>query len=320
MISLAGASLRPLRLKEKETNRSMRLIGLGFLFALGALSLPAQTPAPLLVKQGTLPPVKTVLVFGQKIVYYEAGRGPTVVLVHGFASQAMFDWGNVIMPLAKNHRVIALDQIGFGASDKPFIDYSIQTYVDFLGEFLRTLNITHFALAGESLGGWIVAAYTIQALAPENTGKYAIPKPERLILEDAAGHSALGSGSPIPIAGSLQEAAGVAIVFYDKSRVTPEFIRQNFAIKLKANDGATQRSLLHNPKVASEVVGGKLASITIPTLVVWGGNDEIVPLADGRDYAAKIPNATLSIIPRCGHAPSAERPSEFLAVVGPFLK
>jgi pimeloyl-ACP methyl ester carboxylesterase len=209
-------------------------------FALGALSIHAQKPAPLLVAPGVLPAPKTVLVFGQKIVYYEAGAGPTLVLVHGFASQAMFDWGDVIMPLAKHNRVIALDQIGFGASDKPFIDYSIQTWVDFLGEFLRTLKVEHFALAGEPLGGWIAAAYTIQALAPANTGAYALPRPERLVLEDAAGHQAIGLNSPIPIAGSLQESAGVAVIFYDKSRVTEDFIRQNFAIKLKANDGATQ--------------------------------------------------------------------------------
>ena len=159
-----------------------RLICTTLLFTSGIIHLHAQSPAPLLVAPGVLPPAKSVSVFGQKIAYFEAGAGPTVVLVHGFASQAIFDWGNVIMPLAQHHHVIALDQIGFGASDKPQVDYSIQTFVDFLGEFLRTLKVDHFALAGESLGGWISASYTIQALAPENTGKYALPRPDRLIL------------------------------------------------------------------------------------------------------------------------------------------
>ena len=300
----------------------MRRTLLCSLVAVFLLVFSFQTPAqaPLLVKPGVLPPTKTTQIFGQKIVYYDTGTGPTVVLVHGFASQAMFDWGNVIMPLAKTHRVIALDQIGFGASDKPFIDYSIQTYVDFLGEFLRTLKVAHFALAGESLGGWISAAYTIQALSPGNTGKYALPKPEKLILEDAAGHTAFKSLTPIPVAGSLADAAGVAFIFYDKSRVTEEFIRQNFEIKLRANDGSTQRLLWNNPKVATETIGDKLQGITIPTLVVWGRNDAVVPLADGRDYAAKIPNARLVIVPECGHAPSLEKPAEFLAAALPFLQ
>jgi len=290
-----------------------------FLFALTSSGLFAQ-PKPLLIDRATLPQQKSVAVFGEKIVYYDVGTGPTLVLVHGFASQAYFDWGNVILPLAKAHRVIALDQIGFGGSDKPSVDYSIQTYVDFLGEFLRKLKVDRFDLAGESLGGWIVANYTMQALSADNAGKYEIPKPSRLILEDAAGHTPIGSSAPIPIAGTLKDAAGVAFVFYDKSRVTSEFVRMNFALKLGANDGATQRSLRSNPRLADEVVTGKLAAITIPTLVVWGGNDQIVPLADGQDYAAKIPNAKLVIVPECGHAPSLEKPTEFLNAVTPFLK
>ena len=290
--------------------------------ALGAARLRAQSPVtPVLAPENSLPPHRSTLVFGQKIVYYDTGAGPTLVLVHGFASQARFDWGNVIVPLSRHHRVIALDQIGFGGSDKPFIDYSVQTFVDFLGEFLRTLHVEHFDLAGESLGGWIVTNYTLQALDPANTGlNTLLPKPTRLILEDAAGHTALHSLlKTIPITGNLQDAAGVAIVFHDKSRITPEFIRENFILKLKANDGMTERLFVANPATDKEVVGDKLAGITIPTLVVWGGDDQIVPLADGKDYAAKIPNARLVIIPDCGHAPSLEKPKEFLDAAAGFL-
>ena len=283
-----------------------------------AAQTPGSTPAPLLMPESRLPAKLSVPVFGQNIAFYDTGSGPVVVLVHGFGSEARFDWGNVIPPLAEHHRVIALDQIGFGASDKPFVDYSIQTYVDFLGEFLRTLKIHEFTLAGESLGGWISALYTIESLAPENTGPHALPKPRRLILEDAAGMSPLSS-SPIPIAGTLADARGVAIVFHDKSRVTEEFVRENWAMKLKANDGFTQRSLRGNANTAKEVVSGRLGKITIPTLVVWGGSDELVPLAQGHAYAEGIPGARLAIIPECGHGPSIEKPGEFLALVIPFL-
>jgi len=261
---------------------------LTFLAALLVAPMPPAAAQSLLAPASSLPPQKSVQVFGQKIVYYDAGTGPVLLLVHGFGSQARFDWGNVIGPLSKHHRVLALDQIGFGQSAKPFVDYSIQTFVDFLGEFLHTLHVARFDLAGESLGGWIVANYTLQALAPANTGPYALPVPTRLILEDAAGHAPLHSVvKTIPIAGSLADAAGVAIVFHDKSLITPEVVRENFALKLAANDGMTERLLIANPKLDTEVVTGKLAGITIPTLVVWGGDDQIVPLADGQDYAAK---------------------------------
>lgn len=294
----------------------------GGLLVLAGLTTPRlrASPGPLLISASELPTQKVVLVFGQKIAYYDLGSGPTIVLVHGFASQARFDWGNVLLPLSKHYRVLAMDQIGWGQSGKPAIDYSIQTFVDFLGEFLRALKVEHFSLAGESMGGWVVADYTIEALAATNTGTYALPKPERLILSDAAGHTSMHTNGPAQVQGTLADAAGIAIVFYDKSRVTPEFVREAWAMKMKANDGNTQRSLRSNPMLDQETVADKLAAITVPTLVVWGAEDELVPLADGQDYAAKIPHARLIVVPRSGHCPATERPDAFVAAVNEFLQ
>jgi triacylglycerol lipase len=279
----------------------------------------SQQTASILPRQSDLPAPQTATVFGQHMVYYEAGEGPAIVLVHGFGSQALFDWGRVIKPLTQNHRVIAVDQIGFGHSDKPFINYRIQTFVDFLGEFLRIKGVQHFTLAGESLGGWIVADYAIEALSPSNTGTFALPVPDRLILEDAAGHAVPPRGAVVA-PGSLQESAGVAVVFHDKSLVNEDFIRRNWELKMEANDGQTQRLFVDNPALASELVTGKLGAISIPTLVVWGGDDQLLPLADGRDYAAKIPHAKLVIVADCGHAPSLEKPDEFIADLKEFLR
>lgn len=281
-------------------------------------SAAAQQRASILPRQSDLPPIRTAMVFGQHIAYYETGQGPTLVLVHGFGSQALFDWGRVIKPLAKRYHVIALDEIGWGHSDKPFMDYRIQTFVDFLGEFLRVKKVQHFALAGESLGGWIVADYVIEAMSPTNKGVFALPVPSRLILEDAAGHSVIGHF--MVVAASLKESAGVAIVFYNKSLVNDDFIRRNWEMKMQANDGETQRLLEDNPVLKEELVTGRLGAIRIPTLVVWGKEDALVPLADGRDYATKIPNAHMVIIPDCGHAPSLEQPKAFVAAVEAFLR
>jgi pimeloyl-ACP methyl ester carboxylesterase len=292
------------------------------LYAFSLAPLAAQPSTPLIVPESKLPAKHNIAVFGQKIKYYDMGSGPVLVLVHGFGSEARFDWGNVLTPLAAHHRVIALDQIGFGASDKPFIDYSVQTYVDFLGEFLRRMHIQQFTLAGESLGGWISALYTIESLAPANIGPDALPKPKRLILEDAAGISTerfKDHSLPIPIAGTLAGAQGVAIVFHDKSRVTEEVVREAWEMKMKANDGFTERSFVSNPKVVDEGVKDRIGAISIPTLVVWGGNDELVSLDQGRTYAAGIPGAKLILVPECGHAPSIEKPKEFLAAFFPFI-
>ncbi len=293
---------------------------LGLMFGSWSLASAYASPElPLLMPESQLPAKHSDLVFGQKIVYYDIGSGPVVVLVHGFGSEARFDWGNVLLPLAKQHRVLALDLIGFGGSDKPFIDYSMQTFVDFLGEFLRRRQVTEFSLAGESLGGWIAALYTIEALSPQNTGAMSLPRPQRLILEDAAGMAPLPVTGPAHIEGTWADAHGVAIVFYDKSRVTDDVVRASWEMELKANDGFTARSVWSNPVLRSEIVADRIRTITIPTLVVWGGNDELIPIAQGHAYAEGIPGARLVVVPQCGHAPSVERPEEFLAGVLPFL-
>lgn len=274
----------------------------------------------------SLPAQKTAQVFGQRIAYYDVGQGPTIVLVHGMASQALFDWGHVIAPLARDHRVIALDQIGFGHSDKPQVDYTVQTFVDFLGEFLRTLQVKDkdYTLMGESLGGWIAASYTIQALSPQNSGAYAVPAPRRLLLQDAAGNiPATGTVSDARritrVQGSLAEARGIAVIFDERTTVPETFARAAWAMKMQANDGFTQRAFWQNVDMARDSVHDKLGQITVPTLVVWGGNDRIVPIAQGRDYAARIPGAQLVVVPATGHAPSLERPQAFLDAATPFL-
>lgn len=88
---------------------------------------------------------------------------------------------------------------------------------------------------------------------------------------------------------------------------------------MKANDCFTERSLWSNPRIASESVRDRIHAITVPTLVVWGADDELVPLEQGRAYAAGIPGAKLTIFPECGHAPSIEKPKEFLAAALPFI-
>lgn len=281
--------------------------------------MAALAQGPLMPAEKDLPAKKTMEVLGQRISYYDAGKGPVLVLVHGLGGQARFDFGNSLAALAKDHRVIALDQIGFGESSKPEIDYSIQTFVVFLGEFLQQLKVRDFALAGESLGGWIVTQYTIQALDAANRGPHALPVPARLIIIDAAGLGPIHSKVTPTIAGAPDEMGVVRFIFYNKARVTDEFLREYWVDKMRINDGFTIKSIVMNPRLDKEVVKDKLAQITIPTLVVWGAEDDLLKLEEGRAYAAGIPGAKLTMIPECGHVPAAEQPEKFVAAVEAFL-
>jgi pimeloyl-ACP methyl ester carboxylesterase len=272
---------------------------------------------------GDLPPRQSVSVFGQRIEYYDIGKGPVVVLLHGLGSSAQRDWGSCIMALSAHYRVLAPDQLGFGASDKPIIDYGIQTWVDFLGEFLRVEKVADFTLAGESLGGWVAARYAVQALGQQSADpSLALPRPGRLVLVDAGGHRHLaeglsGGGPGLSLASSK---ALLSAVYHEAARSSDAAARAQFELSLSKGDGWTIHSLLSNRTLASECVDDQLGQITIPTLVVWGAHDQLVSLDDGRDFAVRIPRARLVILPGSAHAPGIENPEGFLAAMEPFLE
>src|SRR5205823_7413351 len=123
---------------------------------------------------------KVASVYGAKVHYVDAGTGSPVILLHGLADDIGV-WESAIAPLAAKYRVVALDQIGFGRSDKPLLNYRVSTFVDFLDGFLNELKIERASLVGNSFGGWIAAAFTLAH--PERV--------ERLVLCDAAGYGTL---------------------------------------------------------------------------------------------------------------------------------
>lgn len=279
--------------------------------------------------QTALPEQKTALLFGANIRYYDLGSGPVIVLVHGLGSSAKGDWGKVMLPLAQTHRVLALDQLGFGNSDKPQIDFGIQTWVDFLGEFLRQNQVSDFTLVGESLGGWISAQYTIQALRGVAAGaSLGLPKPARLVLSDSAGLNATMKRLFAPPAAGKKNVVGASLagekqllasVFHSPSYHTDQALRDGLAWSLAKGDAWAIRAV-RNPALLSETVDGELSAITIPTLVIWGEHDSLLPLKDGRYFASHISGAELKIIADSGHAPMIETPDAFLAVLQPFLR
>src|ERR1044071_758765 len=163
---------------------------------------------------------KEVLVFGQKIQYVEAGSGPKVILLHGLGGSWQ-SWHFNIAALAEKYHVVVPDQIGFGKSDKPFVNYRIRTYVDFLDQFCKQLKVERASLIGNSMGGWIAAAFT--AAFPDRVDK--------LVLVDAAGHAPPKDLDPRTFYGlnpTTREGmkALVSKVFYSKAFQTDAAIDQ----------------------------------------------------------------------------------------------
>jgi len=122
-----------------------------------------------------LPPQQTVVVHGHKLAYYEAGKGSVVILIHGLGADS-HHWAANIAPLSEDFRVIALDQIGYGQSDKPLMRYRVENFSDYLHGFLQARKIPKASLVGNSLGGWVALDFAIRH--PQMV--------EKLVLVDAA--------------------------------------------------------------------------------------------------------------------------------------
>ena len=251
----------------------------------------------------SLPPEKVVQVYGQNIHYYEAGHGSNLIFIHGLGGEAS-NWAANIGPLSQKYHVYALDQIGFGKSDKPFIEYSIETFVDFLQEFMRVLEIPTATLVGNSLGGWIAADF-----AARYPGKV-----DRLVLVGAAGLAPQANEqlrvdlNPASLDGMRHV---LEYIVYNQQFVTDQVARQAYERRLRSGDGYTIQRILAGLLTTNQWEDPRLASIQAPTLVVWGRDDKLVPLSLGERYQKGIAGAKLTVLEQCGHIPQIEKPAEF---------
>lgn len=258
-----------------------------------------------------LPQLRTASVFGRAIRYYDAGIGPPLVLLHGVGGDAD-QWAFCFDGLAASHRVIALDLLGFGRSDKPPIEYRIAGFVEVLDRFLATIGVARASMLGHSLGGWIVAAFALQF--PQRL--------ERLVLNDAVGIDEGAVALPVDLNISTRANLCEAFrcMFHDKDLVTEDLVDLAYALHLERGDGPTIRSVLETLAAPAEKLDGKLDALRVPTLLLWGEEDAIAPMAMVHAYQRRIAGARLQAIARCGHFPPLERPQEFVAAVVDFLR
>jgi triacylglycerol lipase len=287
----------------------MLLICATLLIVLSFTAAAAQGAAPAAAVE------KEALIYGVKIHYLEAGSGPVVILLHGLGGNAT-NWAFNVGALAQKFRVIVPDQLGFGGSGKPLINYRVGTYVDFLDGLYKELKIERASLVGNSMGGWIAAAYTLAH--PERV--------ERLALVDAAGFAPpanfdmrlLSKLNPSTREGMKELAS---LVFYNKQLFTSDAaVDLMLTQRITAGDGYTIQSLSESIARREDMLDGRLAAIKQPTLIIWGREDGLTPLAEyGERFKREIPGARLLVFDACGHVPQVEKPSAFNAALLEFL-
>jgi 4,5:9,10-diseco-3-hydroxy-5,9,17-trioxoandrosta-1(10),2-diene-4-oate hydrolase len=249
-----------------------------------------------------------------------------VVLIHGIGSSMEY-WIHNIHTLAKHHRVYAMDLVGNGRSDKPAAPYSFPYFAQFVNDFLQAQNIDRVSLIGNSMGGGVALQFTLQF--PD--------KVEKLVLVDSAGlgrEVSLFFRLPtLPLVGkwlTRPRREGTAQLmreaFYDPALITDELVDFNYQMStLPGAQGAILSTLRRNITLRGvqdhiwRAIVDNLHNITAPTLVIWGQQDRILPVAHAQVARDRIANVRLHLIDHCGHMPQMERPEEFNAVVLEFL-
>jgi triacylglycerol lipase len=278
------------------------------------LATARATPAATVETQDAAVADKWATVFGAKIHYLEAGSGPVVILLHGLGGSTA-NWAPTIAPLAQKYRVIVPDQIGFGKSDKPMLNYRVSTLVDFLDGFYKQVGVQKASLVGNSLGGFTAAAFAIAH--PE--------KIDKLVLVDAAGLAVTGDLDPRVLNGlnasTRQQLKDLlALVFYNKEQFSSDMaIDGFFASRVTAGDQYTIQRFIDSIAHGEDMLDGKLGAIKHPTLIIWGREDGLTPLAMGQRFNKEIAGSQLFIIEKCGHVPQLEKAAEFNAGLLKFL-
>ncbi len=276
-------------------------------------------------------PVETIDVEGMNIAYVDVGEGPqTVVLIHGLGSY-MPAWRHNVPALSKHARVIALDLPGYGQSDKPLAPYSMRYFVAKIRGLLRVLDVEDPVLIGHSMGGQIAMTYAL-----------AHPQEVRgLVLASPAGLERFADGEAKWLANAITPeftclASDESIYvrhrgnFHDMPKDAEFMVADRIAMKSAAEFSdycvAVSRSvtgMLDGP------VHERLGELTAPTLVSFGQYDNLIPnpfLHGGstvrlaRREVARIPGATLVVLPKAGHMAHYEQADAWNAAVLRFMR
>jgi pimeloyl-ACP methyl ester carboxylesterase len=273
--------------------------------------------------------VESQEIHGYRRVYRVAGSGPPLLLIHGIGDSSAA-WRTVIPSLARKHTVIAPDLLGHGGSAKPRADYSVAAYANGMRDLLGVLDIDRVTLVGHSLGGGVAMQFAYQF--PERT--------ERLVLVASGG--AGRAVSPLLRTASLPGAglalAGIGLPGARLTVSTVVGILQQLDSDLGVDAADLRRVVDALPDARARaafirtlraVVDWRGQVVTMldrcylargmPTLLIWGDRDSVLPVGHGYQARAAMPGSRLEIFEGAGHFPFRSDPRRFVAVLEHFL-
>ena len=271
-----------------------------------------------------------VVLHGHRVRFHSSGDGPLLVLLHGIASTAD-TWAPVATGLAASHTVLAPDLLGHGSSAKPRGDYSLGAYASGVRDLITALGYERATVVGHSLGGGIAMQFAYQF--PERV--------ERLVLISSGGlgrevHPILrastlpGSEIVLALLGRrwLRTTGGAVGATLGRLGLRAGEDLAGVAAGIASlGDADARGAFVHTARAAIDP-GGQRVSATdrlylaahLPTLIVWGERDPIIPAAHGEAAHAAIPGSRLEIFAGAGHFPHREQPVRFVSLVEDFMR
>ncbi|RRR67525.1 MAG: alpha/beta fold hydrolase [Candidatus Viridilinea halotolerans] len=264
---------------------------------------------------------------GYRLHWLELGRGPAVLMIHGFARSAE-DWRTTGSALASmGYRVLAVDALGFGRSDKPDkIRYSLALMAKLFAGLLDGLGLERAFFVGHSMGGKYALGTAV--LQPDRVAGLGLVGSDGFVRSPVltqtggwpvVGHMLLWLSSRPFVVRAMYEASFAN----PKPIVTEDFLAIGRAAMLGPENSRALMSLSRcyaTIDVNRTGIRKRFSQIKVPTLLIWGDQDRVFPVErTGRIAAASIPGAHLAVIPNCGHFPHLETPRALAGLLGGFL-
>ena len=305
--------------------KSLKIIFL-FLFGVFLLSsCDSDIPVAQLKAKYLKPNSAFIDIDGVSVHYIIEGRSDDslpIVFIHG-TSASLHTWDTLSSLLKTNKKIIRLDLPAFGLTGPNRLNqYDFNFYNQFLDEFLLKLNVTQCIVAGNSLGGSIAWNYAIAS--PD--------KVKQLILLDASGYpkkdekGSLGFKlAAIPVLNqALKHISPISLIrksledaFYDKSLVTEKMVQQYHDMLLREGNRAAVLELFQHPMKTDAT---KIKTITQPTLIIWGKEDQLISYKNAALFKQDIRNSQILVLDKVGHIPMEEAPNQVATAILKFIQ
>jgi len=262
--------------------------------------------------------------------YLRAGTtGPPLVLLHGVGDSAL-DWRWVMPTLAGTHRIYVPDLPGSGGTIKSDVDYSPAFFTQFLSAFLDALEVKHAAVIGHSLGGLVGLRLALSEpsrvsalglVASAGLGREVTHALRSLALP-GTGRLAVAWGKRPP--GAAQRALGRSTLLFARPwRVPRKWLKEQYRLARLPGFLEAQLATVRAQvglRGQREVLVDRLAQLDVPTRLVWGTGDRVLPYSQAKEAVSRLQEGSLELISDCGHSPHVEQPERFVSALDRFLK